>query len=117
MKYRGHARKRDENEPGIVAALELAGATVVSLDKPVDLLVGFESDTELLEVKNGNQPPSWQRVTPDQAEFFKHWKGKRARIVRTMREALETVGVPDDQARKICLELSATFDDAGVPKS
>lgn len=115
IKYQGRARKRDANEPGIVAALEAAGATVVELDKPVDLLVGYGSDTDLLEVKNGNQPPSWQRVTPDQVKFFKAWKGKRARIVTTMREALETVGVPAGVAAIVLDELAADYDAAGEP--
>ncbi len=115
MGKRGYARKRDENEPGIIAALELAGATVVSLDKPLDLLVGFDSDTELMEVKNGNQPPSWQRVTDDQADFFKNWKGKRATIVSTMRQALAVLHLDAADVEKMLRELSATYDDAGVP--
>jgi len=115
MGKRGYARKRDENEPGIIAALEAAGATVVSLDKPLDLLVGHDSDTFLLEVKNGNQPPSWQRVTPDQAEFFKKWKGTRAKIVTTMREALDALGVNAVDACEILHPLMDRFDLAGAP--
>lgn len=115
MKNVGYARKRDANEPGIIAALEEAGATVVALDKPIDLLVGFGSDTDLLEVKNGNQPPSWRRITDDQAEFFKKWKGKRAAVVSTMLEALLAVRVYPPTAQKIVNDLADRFDEAGVP--
>lgn len=115
MKNVGYARKRDDNEPGIIAALELAGASVVTQDKPTDLLVGYNGDTDLLEVKNGNQPPSWQRVTKDQAEFFRTWQGKRAQIVRSMMEALEVIDVPHERALEILAELSKEYDAAGVP--
>lgn len=112
----GYARKRDKNEPGIIAALELAGATVVILDKPLDLLVGFEGDTDLLEVKNGNQPPSWQRITPDQSDFFRTWKGKRATVVTTMAQALSALNIPSDEIETVVNILSSKFDLAGEPR-
>lgn len=91
MKKRGYARKRDANEAEIVAALERVGATVAELDKPVDLVVGYRGVNFLLEVKNGNQPPSWQRMTEDQQRFFDTWQG-RAAVVRNVDEALEAIG-------------------------
>lgn len=115
MGKRGFARKRDANEPGIVAALERAGATVVSMDKPVDLLVGFNEITELVEVKNGNQPPSWQRITPDQKEFFDAWDGCPALIVTNMRQALAVLHLPPDLAGQILEELAGKYDEAGEP--
>lgn len=115
MKRRGFARKRDANEPGIVAALRDVGATVLEMDKPADLLVGYRGQTYLLEVKNGNQPPSWQRVTKDQAEFFRTWDGRRAVVVRTMREALAEIGVPESDIRGVVNSFSGFFDEAGEP--
>ena len=41
MSLNRYATKRDLNERPIVDALRAVGATVVQLDKPVDLLVGF----------------------------------------------------------------------------
>lgn len=87
----GFARKRDANEPEIIAALEAAGATVFPLDKPLDLLVGFRGQTFLLEVKNGAQPPSWQRVTPAQSSFIARWAGHYA-IVNSPQAALDAIG-------------------------
>lgn len=116
MGKRGYARKRDENEPGIVKALELAGAMVYVLDKPVDLLVGFFGIDFQLEIKNGNQPPSWQRVTDDQAEHIFKWTGRPVTIVTNMREALEAVGVPENQADSILARLAGDFTPYGAPR-
>lgn len=88
---RGFARKRDANEPEIIEALEAAGASVFVLDKPLDLLVGFRGETFLLEVKNGAQPPSWQRVTDAQREFISGWAGQYA-IVNSKESALAAIG-------------------------
>ena len=110
---RGRARSRDKNEPGIIAALEAAGATVVVMDKPLDLLVGHAGETYLLEVKNGNQPPSWQRVTADQTEFFDNWHGKPAVIVRTIDDALTAINGFVSEADRAM--LASTYDAAGEP--
>lgn len=87
----GYARKRDTNEPEIIAALEAVGATVYPMDKPLDLLVGFRGVNYLLEVKNGAQPPSWQRITDDQREFLDGWKGQ-AIVVNSVDTALAAIG-------------------------
>ena len=73
---RGFARKRDENEPEVIEALERIGCTVIPVDKPLDLIVIYGGLIMNVEVKNGNQPPSWQRVTKDQKEFFEKTEGK-----------------------------------------
>lgn len=91
MKNVGYARKRDDNEPEIIAALEEIGCTVFPLDKPLDLLVGRDGETYLLEVKNGAQYKSWQRVTPDQQEFLDTWTGGPATVVNSIESALAAV--------------------------
>ena len=89
--YKGRARKRDANEPEIIEALELIpGVVVVPQDKPVDLLVGYDGVTFLLEVKN---PKGKNRIEPDQAEFFEDWTGRPVVIVRSPEDALEAIGV------------------------
>lgn len=88
-----YARKRDANEPEIIAALEtIPGCTVYPLDKPLDLLVGLGGKTFLLEVKNGAQYKSWQRVTDDQAEFLEWWTGGPAVVVNDVESAFRAVG-------------------------
>jgi len=96
--YRLRNAKRDANEPEIIEALEAAGAEVVQLDKPCDLLVGFEKVTHLMEVKN---PDGANRIEKDQAEFFAAWPGSPIHIVRTPKEALAIVGVPRRGNRRV----------------
>lgn len=88
--FRGRARKRDANEPEIIAALEkIPGVTVVLMDKPVDLLVGYNGQTFLFEVKN---PEGKNRIEPDQAKFFSDWTGRPVEIIRTTDDALRAIG-------------------------
>ena len=79
------ANKRDKNEPEIVAALESIGATVVRLDKPLDLLVGYRKKNWLLEVK-----AEGGRLTADQVRFLETWPGQAA-VIREPEEAIRIV--------------------------
>ena len=115
MGKRGYARKRDDNEPGIIAALELAGASVTVLDKPVDALVGYHGIDHQMEIKNGNQPPSWQRITRDQKNHIATWQGRPVAVVNTMDQALEVIGVPAIERAVILKALADQYDEAGVP--
>ena len=58
----------DDNQEGIVAALREAGATVQSTAAVgsgcPDLIVGYEGRNFLLEVKDGEKPPSRRALTP-----------------------------------------------------
>jgi hypothetical protein len=88
------AAKRDDNEGEIVAALRKAGATVRIItqgDGLPDLLVGYRGRTILLEVKDGNKPPSARRLTEDEEAFFRDWKGGDLAVVTSVAEALAAV--------------------------
>jgi hypothetical protein len=52
--------------------------------------VGFGGLTMLIEIKDPSQPPSKQRLTDDEVEFFSGWKGG-VRIVRDVEDAAETI--------------------------
>ncbi len=71
------AAKIDRNQPEIVAALRKAGAMVQPLHSIgqgfPDLLVFFRGVLTLLEVKDGDLPPSGRALTPDQVEFHRVW--------------------------------------------
>ena len=91
------AAKVDANQDQIVTALRAAGATVQSLaavGKGVpDLLVGFQSQTLLLEVKNSKQPPSQRRLTEDQLKWHGAWNGGPLAIVDSPDAALRMLGI------------------------
>jgi hypothetical protein len=86
------ANRIDDNQNDIVAALRKAGATVrvISQGEGIpDLLVGFRGETILLEVKDGNKPPSARALTPAEKKFFDEWEGGLCMVVKSVEDALE----------------------------
>ena len=86
------ANRIDDNQNDIVAALRKAGATVrvISQGEGIpDLLVGFMGETILLEVKDGNKPPSARTLTPAEKKFFDEWEGGLCMVVKSVEDALE----------------------------
>jgi hypothetical protein len=57
-----------------------------------DLLVGRGGTNYLLEVKDGNKPPSARELTPDELRWLHEWRGS-AVVVETVEEAMRAVGV------------------------
>ena len=86
------AAKIDKNQPEIVQALRLHGAkvrSVAQLKKAFDLLVFYNGNTFIIEVKDGNKP-----LTEGEIEFkeivesagVKYW------VIRSVTDALEMIG-------------------------
>ena len=71
--------KADANQPQIVAAFRRMGATVQHLHAVgqgcPDLLVGYRGRNLLVEVKDGNKPPSKRALTNPQVEWHQGWRG------------------------------------------
>lgn len=87
------AAKRDANEREIIEALEsLGGVTVQQLDGAgvPDLLVGCDGVNLLLEVKDGDKPPSARKLTRDQVAWHSGWRGQ-VHTVCNVEQALEVV--------------------------
>lgn len=89
------AARVDSNQGKIVAALRAVGATVQSLAAVgkgcPDLLVGINGRNFVMEVKDGDKPPSRQALTADEAIWHDNWKGKVA-IVTNVEQALAAIG-------------------------
>jgi hypothetical protein len=90
-----YARRRDENEPEIVSALEAAGALVLRLniDGAPDLLVGFRDRLYLLEIKHPARTKAHRAHQERQAAFRALWPA--CRRVETPGEALRAIGLPE----------------------
>jgi hypothetical protein len=87
-----YARRVDANQDQIVSALRACGATVRVISQGggiPDLLVGYCGYTLLLEVKDGNKPPSARELTEPEKKFFMEWTGGMLAIVNNVDEALE----------------------------
>ena len=80
---RRYANKRDASEKAIVDFLRRAGCSVVPLDKPVDLIVGFRGATYLVEIKTGKKG-----YTEGQEKFFEQWRGSPVVTLRTIEQAI-----------------------------
>jgi hypothetical protein len=83
MSLAKHAKRRDANEQLIVDALQLRGAHVDKLDRPVDLLIGYEGVTVLAEVKGPKAAVKGKQLT-----WLSTWRGGRRCVLRATTEAL-----------------------------
>lgn len=88
------ARKVDANHSEIRDALKAAGCSVRDLSGAgngiPDLLVGYQGVNLLIECKDGRKPPSAQKLTRAQVEFFDSWLGQVAKVT-TAAEALAII--------------------------
>ena len=70
-------KRVDANQAEIVAALRDIGARVLDLHEVgkgcPDLLVEYRRALWLIEVKDGEKPPSKRRLTPAEEKFFLEW--------------------------------------------
>jgi hypothetical protein len=91
------AAKVDDNQEEIVKALRAVGATVQTLaaiGKGVpDLLVGYQGQTILVEIKDGKKSPSERRLTEDQLKWHGAWNGGPLAIVTDVEGAWRAIGL------------------------
>jgi hypothetical protein len=87
------AARTDANKKGIVKSLREAGASVYDLKMPVDLLVGFEGKTCLVEIKDGSKPPSARKKTDAQIKFWDEWTGGPLVLVTDVESALRMLRI------------------------
>lgn len=86
----------DGNHQEIVEGLRGVGASVQSLATIgkgcPDILVGFRGVNYVMEIKDGNKPPSARKLTPDEKKWHFDWRGE-VHVVESLQEALWTIGV------------------------
>lgn len=84
-----YAARVDANQEQIVSALRSAGAYVWIIGLPVDLLVGYNNKTFLVEVKTNSK----KKLTKLQTEFFENWCGGVLCRIDGPEAALRMIGV------------------------
>lgn len=93
------ANRVDRNQPEIVAHLRACGAFVQPLnavkDGCPDILVVFGGEVYLMEIKDGDKPPSARKLTPDELEWHRQARarGYEVAVVLGVVDALEAVGL------------------------
>ena len=86
-----YIKKVDKNQKDVVKALRDYGATVFLLHTVgggiPDLMVCYEEQTILLEVKDGES----KTLTPLQIKLFANWQGGPLHRVNSVQEAIEVL--------------------------
>lgn len=93
-----HRRRRvDENQAGIVSALQAIGACVIDLSASgggvMDLIVCYRRRTHMVEIKNPAKPKAGQCLTPAQIKLHRAIgdAGCEVHVIRTIDEAIALV--------------------------
>ena len=84
-----HAKRVDANQDQIVVALRAAGAYVWIIGLPVDILVGYNGHSFLVEIKTDAR----KRLTTLQRDFFESWCGGTLARVDSPDAALRMIGI------------------------
>jgi hypothetical protein len=87
------AARVDANQDAIVSALRSAGASVLSIGQPVDLLVGHRGVTVLMECKNPKTGYGKRGANSNQRDFMATWNGGPVSLVDGPEAALRALGV------------------------
>ena len=89
-------KRVDANQKEIVKTFRDCGATVLILSEVgrgcPDICVGIFGQNFLVEIKDGAQPPSKQKLTDAEIEFFEKWKGQ-VQIIKSVDEAVRFIKV------------------------
>ena len=95
MSINRYAARVDANQAAIVAAMRAAGACVWIIGLPVDLLVGKNGRTALVEVKTttGSKTPKASPHTKLQKGFLLDWTGGPVATVTDIDGALRVVAM------------------------
>lgn len=91
------ARKVDDNQTAIVAALRRAGCRVAITSSlgggfPDIIVAGRGGVLKMIEIKDGAKPPSARKLTPAEADFHRDWP-EHVVVVENEEQALAAVGV------------------------
>ena len=88
------AARIDSNQNEIVEALRRCGASVLitsQLKNCFDILVGYNGINYIVEIKDGDKPPSQRKLTKGEEKFRKEWKGGEYHIIESISEALNLI--------------------------
>jgi len=95
------AAKVDANHGEIVETLRALGASVQSLatvgDGCPDILVGWRGRNTVLEIKDGDKPPSARKLTPREQRWSDEWKGQVMTVMNVMDAVVLVFGGGSDQ--------------------
>jgi hypothetical protein len=85
-------KRTDSNHAEIIKALrKIPNLSVFSTHEVgkgfPDIVIGYKGVNYLIEIKNGNKPPSARKLTDAELKFHNDWKGQ-IKIVNNLDEVL-----------------------------
>ena len=90
------AAKVDGNQNAIVSDLRKLGCSVAitsALGKGFpDIVVGLRGRNYLFEIKDPAQPPSKQRLTPDERDFAGDWFGQYS-VITSVEDVFKSIAL------------------------
>jgi endogenous inhibitor of DNA gyrase (YacG/DUF329 family) len=94
---RGYACKKDANHNEVVNAMQKVGAYVLDMSHVgrgfPDLIVGFQSKTILMEIKNPSTAYGKKGLNKNQLKWKEEWTGGTYCVVDSPEAALRMIGV------------------------
>ena len=94
MGYRRNAV--DANQAQIVEDLRQLGLSVATTSQAgdgfPDIIVAYKGFNYMIEIKDGNKPPSQQKLTPKQRKFHSKWKGQ-IDVANSLDGVLKVIGM------------------------
>jgi len=89
------AAKIDSNQQQIVKALRKIPGVSVAVTSQLgkgypDLNIGYKGKNYLVELKDGNKVKSQQKLTEDEIEWHKNWKG-HVIVCNSLEQILENI--------------------------
>ena len=97
MSY-GYAKRRvDDNQNSIVKALRFIPGMSIALTHIIgdgfpDMIIGYNGINYLIELKDGNKPPSQRKLTPDEIKWHEKWEGQ-VNVCKNLDEILKLIGI------------------------
>ena len=94
---KGYGSRKDDNHKEIVEALTKAGAYVLDMSHVgrgfPDLIVGFQSKTFLMEIKNPKTSYGRKGLNTNQLKWKESWTGGSYFVVDSIESGLSAIGV------------------------
>jgi hypothetical protein len=88
-------KRTDSNHAEIIKALrKIPNLSVFSTHEVgkgfPDIVIGYKGINYLIEIKDGNKPPSARKLTPDEVKFHQDWNGQIS-IIKNLDELLQII--------------------------
>lgn len=88
-------KRTDKNHSEIIKALrKIPNLSVFSTHEVgkgfPDIVIGYKGINYLIEIKDGNKPPSARKLTDSEVKFHQDWRGQTS-VIKNLDELLQII--------------------------